>query len=88
MTRGTGPSIQEVVLEFDFSSLWPKESHAAIKVFQGAFLLEMAETLREKLNVDAYVGDERFAQLSAAEAAMAKPFARRATVAKHCAGKL
>jgi len=54
-------TVENVVLEFDFSTLWPKESQAAIKVFQGSFLLELASQLRSQLNMDAHVGDEAFA---------------------------
>ncbi|CAD7931312.1 unnamed protein product [Amoebophrya sp. A25] len=50
--------VEDVVVEFEWSSLWPRDSEQAIKVFQGAFLLEMKTQLAERCDIPAFVGEE------------------------------
>lgn len=52
--------IQDCVLEFEYSALWPRDSDAAVKVLEGSFLLQIATALSKQFNLPAHVGDERY----------------------------
>ncbi|CAD7966182.1 unnamed protein product [Amoebophrya sp. A120] len=50
--------LEHVIIEFEWSALWPRDSEQAIQVFQGAFLLEIKKQLEETKQVRAEVGTE------------------------------
>lgn len=51
--------VHEVVVEFEYSTLWPKDNEGAIKAYQSGFFLEMAKRIQKEFSLETHVSTER-----------------------------
>eukprot|EP00392_Amoebophrya_sp_AT5.2_P010735 g10802.t1 len=56
-------TVEEAVVELEWSSLWPRDCEQAIGVFEGSFLNEVRKQLAEMAGVNAHLGDETWSLL-------------------------